>query len=125
LHLAHQPRAFARLFTELEEIMPLVHRTAVAVLTTLSLSAVAQQGNSPANPADPQAVVPTANYQSAFQRYRPATDEDNTPDQVWRMANDEMKRLGGHAGHTKDSEGGRSDGPSANGHDMPQHGKGR
>ena len=41
-----------------------------------------------------------APYRSAFADYRPWRGQEPTVD--WKRANDEMRRLGGHAGHLRD-----------------------
>lgn len=71
----------------------------------------------PGDPADPAAVVPAPVYISAFNDYQLAPEPKETPDQVWRAANDEMARLGGHAGQIKDD--GKD---SANAMEQPQTG---
>jgi hypothetical protein len=43
----------------------------------------------------------TTRYLSAFKSYRPSVDENDTPDKVWRSANDEAGKLGGHVGHIR------------------------
>ncbi len=55
-----------------------------------------------ANPADPAAAVPALVYVSAFQDAPRAADAAQTPDKVWRAANDALSAApdhGGHAGH--------------------------
>jgi len=47
------------------------------------------------NPADPQAAVPPAKYESAFAGYRPYREEKVAP---WRDVNDDVARVGGHVG---------------------------
>jgi len=47
------------------------------------------------SPADPSAPAPTATYDSAFEGYRGYRDE---PLADWRAVNDEVGRVGGHAG---------------------------
>lgn len=39
-------------------------------------------------PASSTAPVPTVSYQSAFETYKPITNESKTPDKSWRAAND-------------------------------------
>ena len=46
-------------------------------------------------PTDPDAVVPSVEYQSAFPTYRSYVDE---PVADWRAINDEVTRVGGHGG---------------------------
>lgn len=65
-------------------------------------AAHAQQSSPVANPADPAAPVPALVYVSAFQHAPRPADADQTPDKVWRAANDALVAPpdhGGHAGH--------------------------
>jgi len=61
-------------------------------------STVAAQQAAPRDPANPAAPVPKPAYESAFAGYRPWTEP--APGR-WREANEEVRRLGGHAGHVK------------------------
>ena len=85
--------------------MPLVHWTATAVLAVLPLSAAAQKEQTHSLPDDPAAKVPVFVYRSAFLQYRRAADDTVSPDKLWRSANEEMRGLGGHAGHLSDAPG--------------------
>lgn len=80
----------------------------VAALAMLPFTAVAQQKLKEADPTDAKAAVPAPAYQSVFKNYKAAADEEASPDKTWRAANDEMAKLGGHAGHIKDSPGASS-----------------
>lgn len=85
--------------------MPIPHWFTVVTLLSLPVAALAQN-NSPASAqADPGAPAKQARYESAFANYRPVGNEEKTPDQIWRSANDEVGRLGGHAGHIRGSSG--------------------
>ena len=68
------------------------------VLAVLPLAAAAQ---SPSAPQEAQASVPATTYHSAFAGYRPAAEEDATPDQAWRAVNDKVGKAGGHMGMMK------------------------
>ena len=46
-------------------------------------------------PTDAAAAVPAATYRSAFEGYRPATEE---PVADWRALNEEVAAIGGHIG---------------------------
>lgn len=81
--------------------MTLEQFLAIGVLASLPLAAIAQQAPQKADPLSANATVPASTYVSAFKDYRAATDESATPDKAWRAANDEVARLGGHAGHVK------------------------
>lgn len=50
-------------------------------------------------PQDAQATTPPLAYRSAFDAYRPAPDEDATPDETWRDVNRKVGDAGGHMGH--------------------------
>jgi hypothetical protein len=82
---------------------------AVSVLTSLPFAATAQQTPQQPGPPDANATVPASAYESAFKNYRAAANEqespelEESPDKTWRTANDEMAKLGGHAGHMKDA----------------------
>ena len=67
-------------------------------LAVLPLAAAAQ--SRPA-PQEAQASVPATTYHSAFAGYRPAAEEDATPDQAWRAVNDKVGKAGGHMGMMK------------------------
>jgi hypothetical protein len=57
-------------------------------------SVAAQSAERP-NPTDPKAKVPPIEYRSAFEGYRPFTDQEAGD---WRRANEEVGAAGGHAG---------------------------
>lgn len=63
------------------------------LLCALAPSAFAQS----ADPADPKANVPPTTYVSAMQTAPAASSE--SPDKVWKQANEQVKEQGGHAGH--------------------------
>ena len=75
----------------------------IAAVAALPLAALAETGALP-NPADASIAVNPFPYVSAFEGYRPAAEEQETPDKSWRASNDTMQRLGGHAGHMKNAE---------------------
>lgn len=64
-----------------------------------SPAALAQSGARP-DPADPRLGAPPPATESAFAGYRSYRDE---PLADWRAVNDEMRGLGGHAGHIRDT----------------------
>jgi hypothetical protein len=74
---------------DFEVIMSFSIRSGVAALAWLPAAAFAWQDGQ-AGPADAGAPVPAPVYVSAFAGYRPATDEQVAPDQVWRRANEEV-----------------------------------
>ena len=61
-------------------------------------------------PQEAQAPVPATQYRSAFDGYRPAAEDDATPDQTWRALNQKVGDAGGHMGMMK-----------MDGHKMPGH----
>lgn len=65
--------------------------------------AAAQEKHSPITPRTAASSGGSMEYQSAFADYRAFTEEGATPDKQWRSANEEMGKLGGHAGHMKDA----------------------
>lgn len=79
----------------------------IGMLASLPFAAIAQQAPQKPDPLSAAAAVPASTYVSAFKDYRAATDKQATPDRAWRAANDEVARLGGHAGHV------RSDAPAS------------
>lgn len=71
---------------------------------------------SPSAPQEAQAPVPAATY-------RPAADDEATPDQAWRAVNDKVGKAGGHMGMMK-MEGHKMQGHKMEGHAMPMdHGQ--
>ena len=54
------------------------------------------------NPAEATARIANPIYKSVFEAYQPWQEITETPGQKWRAANDEMGRLGGHAGQLRD-----------------------
>lgn len=59
-----------------------------ALLATLTYSAHAQAAQP--DPADPRMPVPAPRYQSAFDSYRPSTDETPSPAKNWRALNENI-----------------------------------
>lgn len=70
----------------------------IVVMATPVLAG-AQQKARP-DPADPAAAAPAPAYDSVFRTYVPQREVKPA---AWKDINDEMGRLGGHAGHTRDS----------------------
>lgn len=88
--------------------MSFAHSLAVAALASLPLAAMGQQyqqNHHPANPVDASANVPASSYESVLKNYKAAADEQESPDKTWRAANDEVAKLGGHAGHIEGDSG--------------------
>jgi hypothetical protein len=76
---------------------------AVVAWVVVPMTATAQQKHPQFAPTDANAPITNIGYESAFKGYRASGDEEKTPDKVWRSANEEMGRLGGHAGQMKNS----------------------
>lgn len=83
--------------------MSLKQWLAIAGMGTLSIAAMAQEKQAQQDPSDANAPAAAIGYASAFEGYRSSADEADMPDKNWRALNDEVGRLGGHAGHMKDS----------------------
>jgi hypothetical protein len=82
--------------------MPFKQCLAIVALASVPFAAVAQPKQSQYQPTDANAPVSAMGYESAFKNYRASDDEGESPDKVWRPANEEMGKLGGHAGQMKD-----------------------
>lgn len=65
--------------------------------------------------AAPTAALEPPPYRSALAHYRAWGDQE--PAQDWRRANDEMRRLGGHAGHLREKAQQPAQPAPAGGHD--------
>jgi|GEM_PF-1677726 hypothetical protein len=89
-------------------------------LLPLAASAASPAASAPApsSPQEAQAPVPATAYRSAFAGYRPAAEDDATPDQAWRAVNEKVGKAGGHMGMMK-MEGHKMDGHKMEGHKMP------
>ncbi|WP_334188599.1 hypothetical protein [Noviherbaspirillum sp.] len=75
---------------------------AFAALPYMPSALAGQPPDVRANPVHPDAVVPMLRYESVFDNYRTSAGESD-PARAWRPANDEMGKLGGHAGHMKEA----------------------
>jgi hypothetical protein len=73
--------------------------TLASALLLSSPATLAQTGARP-DPADPRLSVPAPTTESAFAGYRSFRDE---PLADWRAVNEEVRGLGGHAGHIRDA----------------------
>ena len=82
--------------------MPFPRLLAIAAFATFPLTGVAAQNNEMLDASDAAAEVVVAPYESAFEGYRSWQDIKLSPALGWRAANDEMARVGGHAGQIKD-----------------------
>lgn len=75
---------------------------ALSLVATLPLVTNAQDKPIAADPANPAEAVSAPLYESAFKTYQPMAETSETSDKVWRTANDEAARIGGHMGAIKD-----------------------
>jgi hypothetical protein len=71
-------------------------KTVCFALTAILAGSAAAQNSARPDPADPKVAVPARAYESVFKDYRPYADPEVAR---WRESNEEMGRLGGHAGH--------------------------
>jgi hypothetical protein len=67
----------------------------IAALAALAPLVAAQPQQPRPHPADPEVRVPNVTYQSSFTGYVSYREQDIAP---WRDVNDEVSRVGGHAG---------------------------
>jgi hypothetical protein len=74
--------------------------TLASVLLLGSAAALAQTTGERPDPADARLSVPAPTTESAFAGYRSFRDE---PLADWRAVNEEVRGLGGHAGHIRDA----------------------
>ena len=78
------------------------------------LTAYARQAGTGPDPADAAAPVPTPVYVSAFQDSARSSAAPQTPDKVWRAANDALwanPGQGAHAGHAPPQPAGQAPAP--------------
>lgn len=76
-------------------------KTLVVVLPLLIAGSAAAQTAAPGNPPSPldaRAKVPAPEFRSAFEGYKAYVEQEPAD---WRRANDEVGRVGGHAGLQK------------------------
>ncbi len=77
----------------------------LALAVFAASAAYGQPPAAPRDPTDPQARVPALEYRSAFENYRPYRD---SPVTNWRASNEEVRAIGGHAGHLATPDGARN-----------------
>ena len=73
----------------------------VAIAVLLPAAALA---GVPADPTRADVTVPAPVYQSVFANYQSMQEEEQSPDKVWKRANEEVGRIGGHAGYLRDEK---------------------
>ena len=104
--------------------MSLERWMAFATLVAAPIVVTAQEKNRTSDPTDPTAATSPYRYESAFSRYQSVLEAEESPAQAWRAANDEMGRLGGHAGHLKGADaaaGSANSAPSGQAHHGMDH----
>jgi hypothetical protein len=69
----------------------------LALAVFAASAAFAQTPAAGRDPIDPQARAPAVEYRSAFESYQPYRD---SPVANWRESNEEVRAIGGHAGHS-------------------------
>jgi hypothetical protein len=75
-----------------------MNRAIVLLLWACAGGAALAQSEGKNQPAKPETSVPPVTYRSAFEDYRPYRAQEIAP---WREVNDEVARVGGHAGVLK------------------------
>lgn len=73
------------------------------VLSSVFAQSIAQESAIPRDPSDASVSEADFRYESVFAGYLPAVESSDMPSNAWRAANEEMAKLGGHAGHIKNS----------------------
>lgn len=72
------------------------------IVVAMPLLAAAQGDTKRTDPLDASASAAAPGYRSAFADYRPFQEAGEAPDVIWRAANDEVARVGGHVGVLKE-----------------------
>jgi hypothetical protein len=70
-------------------------------LSALVAGAAFAQGEAKKDPAKPEAAAPPLKYESAFEGFRPFQEQEVVS---WRKVNQEVARMGGHAGVLKSGQ---------------------
>ena len=81
--------------------MTFIRSIATAILAAAHAIAAAQSLPSPAEPSNPVAAAVPLSYVSAFTHYQRMGDDAESPDKIWRSANDEVGQAGDHAAQIK------------------------
>ena len=93
-------------------------RTMLVALSALAAGAAVAQGESKPDAAAPKSAAQPLKYESAFEGFRPFQEQEVAS---WRGVNEEVARVGGHAGVLKSGpESSRTDSQEKNG---PESGK--
>jgi hypothetical protein len=81
-------RAPLRSFIHIEAQMFRYHWLLIAAALSLPQAAALAQAIS--DPADPQAPAPALRYQSVFDNGHAHAEDERTPDEIWRAANERL-----------------------------------
>ena len=73
-----------------------MHKSIFITLAAFAAGTAAAQETRRLDPTDPRAKVPGVEYRSAFEGYRPFTDDKVAP---WRESNEAVKNGGAYQGH--------------------------
>lgn len=76
---------------------------AALTMAAMPFAVYAQQNQAYPDVTNPAALTAPVRYESAFSAYQTSSEDESTPDTVWRSANDEVGKLGGQVGHAKAS----------------------
>jgi hypothetical protein len=89
------------LTTDFEEKMPYRQWFAALAMAAMPFAVYAQQTQSSPDVTNPAAPTAPVRYESAFSTYQTSSEDESTPDTVWRSVNEEMGKLGGQVGQVK------------------------
>jgi membrane-bound lytic murein transglycosylase B len=78
-------------------------RLALAAIAVAPLALAAKDKPRSLDPSSADATPAPLQYQPAFKMYQPMAKEQEMDHQVWRAANAEVARIGGHASYMKDA----------------------
>ena len=94
--------------------MSLSYYLSLCALAAMPIMALAQAPAS-AHAVDADAAVMPAEYKSVFDGYQVMEGDGDTPANLWRSANDEVGRIGGHAGYMRSVQDQAADASAAKG----------
>lgn len=95
--------------------MSIKYWMALSLAAAFPVVVVAQDRSQQSDPSNPTEYVSEPSYQSAFKTYQPLMESTESSDKVWRAANDEVARVGGHMGAIKQESAPQSSKPASNG----------
>lgn len=88
--------------------MSYLHQFIIGAAMLLPAFASAENAHLARDPSDPADKGSIPAYQSAFATYQSLQESAEAPDARWRAHNEEVARIGGHAGVLKDAAPSRS-----------------